>query len=232
MFWREVLLFFSFAPHLIKTPSSPIHDLNEVKRVARYLLDVVRERQCHGVSAIQCGIPASLFLAEIPPNLRARVAVVGEKTYPDRAPRRFGVFMNARVMNVDTGSSSPDASPDDDEAVPKRFETETCISFPDNLYFIPRPLQLRVQFDTIDAAAAVALTRLTRVPVWGFYARLFEHEMDHVRGITVEDRHVSPLTVHDEDLEPAELEEKRIFLECVEDVERCRLKPDYRSGPL
>jgi peptide deformylase len=131
-----------------------------------------------GVASIQFGIPKRMFLAAIPTRLTG-VSVIGEKPneFEEETPNilRYGVFINPEIVAT-TGDI--------------QYMSESCISLiPKKLCFVPRYREIKVKYQTLGSNE-VKYGRLQ-----GKYARVFQHEYDHLEGILVTDRHVDPKTV-------------------------------------
>ena len=75
------------------------------------------------------------------------------------------------VFNPEIISSSEDCGTDE----------EGCLSFPDLWMKIKRPNEITVKYQNIDGDTVTETVR-------GFLARLFQHEIDHLNGLTIFDR--------------------------------------------
>lgn len=58
---------------------------------------------------------------------------------------------------------------------------EGCLSFPDQFLSIARPEQIRVQYTNAHG-------KITEQSLSGWAARCFQHELDHLNGITMHER--------------------------------------------
>lgn len=70
---------------------------------------------------------------------------------------------------------------------------EGCLSFLDYRVQVVRHLAIQVEYDALDGTAA-------RIEATGFFARVLQHEIDHLEGILTLDRAASPEDI--ERLEP------------------------------
>jgi peptide deformylase len=141
---------------------------------AQDLWNAVNATPCMGLASIQLGLPNRMFLAAVPQSLRA-IHIVGAKPnkYPDQFPSvlRYGIFINPEIV-----STSPNAE----------CAIESCISLPGTFCFVPRHAEIKIRYQTLGTDES-HYARLT-----GLFARVFQHEYDHLDGILITDRHVDP----------------------------------------
>jgi len=97
---------------------------------------------------------------------------------PDRPEVAVTALVNPRVV---WSSAETDAA------------WEGCLSFLDYRVRVVRPVSIRVDYVTLDGTPA-------RLEATGFYARVLQHEIDHLEGILTLDRVASPDDI--ERLEP------------------------------
>ncbi|AGA25712.1 peptide deformylase [Singulisphaera acidiphila] len=97
---------------------------------------------------------------------------------PDRPEVEVTALVNPRIVwsSVETESA-----------------WEGCLSFLDYRVQVVRPLAIQVEYDTLDGTAV-------RLEATGFFARVLQHEIDHLEGILTLDRAASPEDI--ERLEP------------------------------
>jgi peptide deformylase len=99
---------------------------------------------------------------------------------PDRPEVAVTALINPRIVR-----SSPDAEPG----------WEGCLSFLDYRVRVVRSLSIDVEYVSLDGTAA-------RLQATGFYARVLQHEIDHLEGILTLDRATSPEDIERLDREP------------------------------
>jgi peptide deformylase len=135
----------------------------------RDLIDSMREtmRAAPGVglAAPQIGEPLQLVVIEDPPELHARLTR-DELADRERAPVPFHVLVNP-TLTLEPG---PDVN-----------AFEGCLSFSGYVMVVPRARRVRV--DALDEHGAPFSREAT-----GWYARILQHEVDHLRGTVCCDR--------------------------------------------
>lgn len=109
------------------------------------------------------------------PQVGAAVRLILAGSFPtDRAPDRplvpISTFLNPRIVA---------ASPETEEA------WEGCLSFQAYQVCVVRPQAVTVEYITLDGSPA-------RVEAEGFFARVLQHEIDHLDGILTLDRAAGP----------------------------------------
>lgn len=149
--------------------SPPLQEL-----IAR-MRDTMRDAPGVGLAAPQIGESLQLAVIEDPPRLHAGLtpAQLAER---ERAAVPFQVLVNPRL------------TPDGTERV---YAYEGCLSFGGFMMIVPRWRTVRVE--ALDEHGQ-PVARLAS----GWYARILQHEIDHLRGIMCCDR-MEPrtLTTHD-----------------------------------
>ena len=128
------------------------------------------------MAAIQLGVPKRLFVAVIPQRVKG-VTIIGEKPneIEGESPSvlRYGVFVNPSIV----------ATTDVVE-----YMTESCVSIPRTICLVKRAREIKVRYQTLETNE----TRYARLS--GIYARVFQHEYDHIEGVLITDRHSDPRT--------------------------------------
>ncbi len=115
------------------------------------------------------------------PQVGASVRVILAGSFPTpRAPDR-PLVPTAALINPRVAWASAATEP----------AWEGCLSFLQYRVRVVRPRAVRVEYLTPEGAE-------TRIEASGFYARVLQHEIDHLDGILTLDRAASP-----EDVEPA-----------------------------
>ncbi|SIO65699.1 peptide deformylase [Singulisphaera sp. GP187] len=73
---------------------------------------------------------------------------------------------------------------------------EGCLSFLDYQVRVVRPLSIQVEYNALDGSPA-------RVEASGFFARVLQHEIDHLEGILTLDRAAAPEDIERLESNPA-----------------------------
>lgn len=137
--------------------------------------DTMRDAPGVGLAAPQIGESIQLVVIEDPPQLHAGLtpAQLAER---ERASVPFHVLINPRLY------------PQGDETV---AAYEGCLSFAGFMMIVPRWRSVRVEALDEHGDAVVKVAS-------GWYARILQHEVDHLRGVVCCDRMESrTLTTHD-----------------------------------
>jgi peptide deformylase len=137
--------------------------------------DTMRDAPGVGLAAPQIGESLQLVVIEDPPNLHAGLTPE-QLAERERAAVPFHVLVNPRLTA---------------EGTERIAAYEGCLSFDGFMMIVPRWRRVRVE--ALDAQGAPVV-----VTASGWYARILQHEVDHLRGIVCCDR-MDPrtLTTHD-----------------------------------
>jgi peptide deformylase len=130
----------------------------------QFLLDMLatlRDQKGAGLAAPQVFVGARIFLAAILPPLQ------------EEAPPEVEVFINPRIVPLSADTANA---------------WEGCLSFPELLVLVPRPVSVRV--DYVNAMGQPVMRDLRDFP-----ARVIQHEFDHLEGILTIDRAASTLDI-------------------------------------
>jgi len=130
--------------------------------------ETMRDAPGVGLAAPQVGESLQLLVIEDPPELQ--VGLTPEQLAErERAPVAFHVLVNPELTV--------------EEAVPVRF-FEGCLSVHDHLMIVPRARRVRVNALDEHGQPVVKVAS-------GWYARILQHEIDHLRGTLCIDRMAS-----------------------------------------
>jgi peptide deformylase len=129
----------------------------DFQRLLADMLTTLRAAEGAGLAGPQVYAGRRVFLAAIVPP-----PAEGE-------PAGVECFINPRLVQVSTETASA---------------WEGCLSFPELLVLVPRPLQVRIEY--LNARGEDQVLDLD-----GFPARVVQHEFDHLEGILTIDRAVS-----------------------------------------
>jgi len=151
---------------ILRKRSRPIEDItDEVRAVARRMIELMFESEGIGLAANQVGLPWRLFVAHVPPsddpdNFRTPDAD------PASATREPVVYINPVL-------SSPERDLEPYE--------EGCLSLPEIHGEVRRPSAITITARDLDGNA---FTRRAE----GLLARCWQHESDHLDGVLILDR--------------------------------------------
>jgi peptide deformylase len=137
--------------------------------------DTMRDAPGVGLAAPQIGESIQLVVIEDPPNLHASMTPE-QLAERERAAVPFHVLVNPRLT----------VEGDDQIAA-----YEGCLSFAGFMMIVPRWRHVRVEALDEHGTPVVKIAS-------GWYARILQHEIDHLRGVVCCDRMESrTLTTHD-----------------------------------
>lgn len=137
--------------------------------------DTMRDAPGVGLAAPQIGEALQIAVIEDPPRLHAGMTPE-QLAERERAAVPFQVIVNPRL------------TPEGDEVV---HAYEGCLSFSGFMMIVPRWRSVRVEALDEHGAPVVKIAS-------GWYARILQHEIDHLRGVVCCDRMESrSLTTHD-----------------------------------
>lgn len=154
---------------ILRTRCKPVPEVNdEVRAVARRMIELMFEAEGVGLAAPQVGLPWRLFVCHVPED--------GERSAgasPATATARPEVYINPVL-------TSP--------LQPLESASEGCLSLPDITGDVSRPASITIEALDIEG---VPFTRAAT----GLLARCWQHEVDHLDGVLILDRmsHLSRL---------------------------------------
>lgn len=150
----------------------------EIQAMIAGMRDTMRDAPGVGLAAPQIGESLQLVVIEDPPRLHAGMTPE-QLAERERAAVPFHVLVNPRLI----------VESDDVVAA-----YEGCLSFSGFMMIVPRWRAVRVE--ALDEHGAPVVKTAS-----GWYARILQHELDHLRGIVCCDRMESrTLTTHDNHL--------------------------------
>ncbi|HVZ95062.1 MAG TPA: peptide deformylase [Phycisphaerales bacterium] len=151
---------------ILRAKAQPVHEVtDEVRAVARRMIELMREEEGIGLAAPQVGLPWRLFVVHVPPN--------DERSPGDDPPTATDAPLVC--INPKLTDPSRDLEP---------FE-EGCLSLPDIRGEVRRPTQITLTATGLDG------TPFT-LRAGGLLARCFQHENDHLDGVLILDRMTQP----------------------------------------
>ena len=138
------------------------------RELIEHMKETLRDAPGVGLAAPQIGLPLQLAVIEDRPEYQAGLSA-SELAARERRPVPFHVIVNPRIRLL----SAPDAA-----------FFEGCLSLPGFVAIVPR--SRRVLVECLDEAGKPA-----RIEARGWYARILQHEIDHLNGTLYIDRMVS-----------------------------------------
>lgn len=155
-----------FPAEVLRTRAQPVPAVtDEVRAVARRMIDLMYEAEGIGLAAPQVGLPWRMFVAHVP---ESDDRTLGAE--PLEATREPLVCINPRL-------SEPQR-----DLVP--FD-EGCLSLPEIVGEVRRPSQITMTALDIDG-------REFTLRATGLLARCWQHEYDHLDGVLIIDRMTPP----------------------------------------
>jgi peptide deformylase len=131
-----------------------------------------------GLAAPQIGLPLQVAVIE---DRQEYLANLSTDAVADRRrePVPAHVIINPRITYISEDGEASDAVPDGDAVF-----FEGCLSLPGFTAMVPRSLRVRVECLNEHADPVAIEAR-------GWYARILQHEIDHLRGTMYIDRMLS-----------------------------------------
>jgi peptide deformylase len=138
---------------------------DHIRELIVYMRETLADAPGVGLAAPQVGESIQLAIIEDKPEYQVSLtsAEVAER---ERRPVPFHVLINPEIELL----SSPDVS-----------FFEGCLSLPGFMAMVPRARRVRVR--ALDEAG-----ELVQIEAVGWYARILQHEIDHLRGALYIDR--------------------------------------------
>lgn len=148
---------------------------DEVRAVARRMVELMREADGIGLAAPQVGLDWRLFVCHVPPPRE------GEAPGP-RPPQPEGPLASTPNPQIYINPVLSDPTP------PLETASEGCLSLPDITGDVPRPCTITIR--ALDVEGQPFTQTAT-----GLLARCWQHEVDHLDGVLILDRmtHLSRL---------------------------------------
>ncbi|OUW60838.1 MAG: hypothetical protein CBD58_04005 [bacterium TMED198] len=129
------------------------------RQIIQDLIDSYRATPCAGIAANQLGYDKSIFV-----GMREDIEVEDpEQDLDDVNPRQDNceVYINPQIDRVDDQST--------------QRGSEGCLSLPGLTLFLERYDKIKVRYYNVEGKAV-------KKPLKGFISRLFQHELDHLKG--------------------------------------------------
>jgi len=156
----ELLL---FGRDELRRKAVPVGDIDDdVRRLARDMLDTMYAENGLGLAAEQVGRTEAMFVVDVPPRHD-----VGPET-----SERVNPDADMPIVAVNPSLSDPEGT---------ETREEGCLSFPEIYVPIERAEEVTLSFTDLDG-------RAESVRAKGLLARAIQHEMDHLDGVLLVDR--------------------------------------------
>lgn len=136
-----------------------------IRELIEYMRETLTDAQGVGLAAPQIGEPLQLAIVEDKPEYQANLTPA-ELAERERRPVAFHVLINPEIELL----SPPDVS-----------FFEGCLSLPGFVAMVPRARRVRVR-------ALNESGQPIEIEAEGWYARILQHEIDHLRGTLYVDR--------------------------------------------
>ncbi|MDD2236745.1 MAG: peptide deformylase [Kiritimatiellae bacterium] len=160
----------TYGDPVLREKSEPIDVISdELRALARDMLETMYAENGVGLAAQQVGKTMSLCVVDVPPD--ADVDEEGLRENPDVAMPL--ILCNPKLVKASEVTCSRE---------------EGCLSFPGVYGNVIRPARVTVSFMDLDG-------KVQEIDVQGLVARAVQHEMDHLAGVVFVDRfsHVKKL---------------------------------------
>lgn len=156
---------------VLRVKSAPIGEItDEVRAVARRMIELMAYEEGIGLAAPQVGLSWRLFVAHVPEDAEEGRSANATPPTPLTATLAPVVYINPELSGFE-GAAEPFA--------------EGCLSLPDIRGSVLRPPT--VSITATDLNGARFNQRAT-----GLLARCWQHEVDHLDGILIIDRMIQP----------------------------------------
>lgn len=137
----------------------------EVRILARDMLDTMRHADGVGLAAQQVGVALQMAVVDV----------------ADSEDRPSAMWVNGQSVNLADYMPMVLLNPVVEPGKEKEIDTEGCLSFPKMNADILRPAKIRCQAQTLDGQGV-------DFEATGLLARAVQHELDHLNGVLFIDR--------------------------------------------
>lgn len=146
---------------ILRRKGQPVDLTDEVRAVARRMIELMHEHEGIGLAAPQVGLPWRLFVSYVPESDKRSAS-----SNPPAAERSPGIYLNP-VLSAPSG--------------PLLAYEEGCLSLPEITGVVLR--QEEISITATDLEGKTFTRRGT-----GLLARCWQHETDHLDGVLIIDR--------------------------------------------
>lgn len=172
-----------------KSQKAVIND--ELRTLAQNMLDTInsfKNPEAAGLSAIQVGIPLRVLIARnfvshgrVPQRFEEQAARSETRNENAVEPARYEITMDYILINPKFVSFSKD----------EELDWEGCLSFPDLYGKVWRAKKVKLKYQNMQGEEQ-------RLTATNFLARVIQHEMNHLDGITFNTKIVGKMYKGDE----------------------------------
>lgn len=163
----------NYGEPVLKQPGERVMEFGpELRQFARDMLETMHVNDGIGLAAQQVGRPIQMFVAD----MRVSVKELDFSWTLDGAKTPLDLFMPLVAVNPEIETSGE----------PEPYE-EGCLSFPGIRGDVERPRKAAMVYQNLDGETH-------RIEADGLFARVIQHEFDHLQGILFTER-MSKLTL-------------------------------------
>jgi peptide deformylase len=145
-----------------------------IRELIEHMRETLADAPGVGLAAPQIGEPLQLAIVEDKAEYHANLTTA-ELKERERRPVAFHVIINPTIELLSPAPEIELVSP------PEVSFFEGCLSLPGFMAMVPRARKVRVR--ALDEAG-----KLVEIEAEGWYARILQHEIDHLRGTLYIDR--------------------------------------------
>jgi peptide deformylase len=158
----STLYIVNYPAPVLRKKATPVPEVtDEVRAVAKRMIELMREAEGVGLAAPQVGLSWRMFVAHVPADEGRSVEDV-----PPTATREPRVYINPVIS---------------DPQGPPVASSEGCLSLPDIRGDVLRPPMVTITATGLDG-------RIFSERGAGLLARCWQHELDHLDGVLIIDR--------------------------------------------
>ncbi len=156
-----------YGESILKEKGAPVTAFDAaLRKLSEQMIETMREAEGIGLAAQQIGQAIQLFVMELPSEMDG-----GHSTYTvDGKCPPLDLIMPLVVVNPVIELSGEDAP----------YE-EGCLSFPNIRGKVERPISVKMDYQDLDGKAHQIICD-------GLFARVIQHEYDHLQGVLFIDR--------------------------------------------
>ena len=156
-----------YGESILKEKGAPVTDFGPaLRKLSGQMIETMREAEGIGLAAQQIGQALQLFVMELPADMDQKHS---DYTFDGKTPP-LDLIMPLVVVNPQLELSGDDAP----------YE-EGCLSFPNIRGKVERPIAVKMDFQDLDG-------KPHQIICDGLFARVIQHEYDHLQGVLFIDR--------------------------------------------
>ena len=151
----------------LRTPTKPVQFpvSPQIEKIIANLIDTYRALPCAGIAANQLGYDRCIFIG-MKHDREDGVSEDASKNIDDVEPDpdNYEIYINPQIDKVDESST--------------QMGEEGCLSIPNLTLNLERYDKIKIRYYNIDGRVMPKPPK----PLKGFLSRLFQHELDHLKG--------------------------------------------------